>query len=225
MKPDFLKFATILEGYVYNIPDYQRPYSWGKKQRDDLFNDIKEIGRFEDRKHFMSTIVCLKRNTTMIRTDEFVQLDVVDGQQRLTTLILLLKAIEKKFEEKGKEEFQNEIEQIKQTLVKADRRLILIQTNHSNKEILRSYLVEGSIPSKDKIQLAADNNMLEAIKECEDFINKGDPEMIYKIMKNQLEFVFFILENEATVYTIFEVLNSRGMDVDLLDKLKSVMMV
>lgn len=225
MDPKFLTFNRILAGRLFRIPDYQRPYSWGKRQRSELFGDILELTRLDDdRKHFMSTVVCLSTEKVKIRTDEYDKLDVVDGQQRITTLIILLKAIEKKLSITSKKKYSKEIAEIKDILVKADQNLVLLQTNHDNRGILRNYLVRGLVPDENQIFLAADINMSNAIKECEEFINDGDAEQIYTIIKNRLEFVFYILEKEETVYTVFEVLNSRGMDVDLIDKLKSVLM-
>ena len=74
---------------------YQRFYSWQPNQRRDLFMDIEYVTELPNTEHhFMSTIVCYKTPDT-IESPPFVFgiYDVVDGQQRLTTLIILLKAI------------------------------------------------------------------------------------------------------------------------------------
>ena len=54
-----------------------------------------KVHKTNGQSRFMAMVVGLKRQTSRINTDGFARLDVVDGQQRLTTLILLFKAIEK----------------------------------------------------------------------------------------------------------------------------------
>ena len=78
--------------YVFRIPDYQRPYAWTTEQARDLFDDLTSFmaaapGDVEDMPpYFLGSIVLIKSDTSP-------NADVVDGQQRLTTLTLLLSAI------------------------------------------------------------------------------------------------------------------------------------
>ena len=67
---------------VYQIPKYQREYAWTKQQWDELFDDLLEE---EDARsgHFLGTIICINRTSNT--TKENV-LELVDGQQRMTTL-------------------------------------------------------------------------------------------------------------------------------------------
>ena len=95
IQPKFLTLTELLGNRLFRIPQYQRVYSWERKHREDMFADIRALAGHEERKHFMATIVGLYRAKKTIVTDEYSQIEVVDGQQRLTTLVLLLKAIEK----------------------------------------------------------------------------------------------------------------------------------
>ena len=80
------------DDYVFTIPGYQRPYAWGKEQAQDLLDDL--VGALasapeqlaEAPPYFLGSIVLIKGETSPEAT-------VVDGQQRLTTLTLLLSAI------------------------------------------------------------------------------------------------------------------------------------
>ena len=92
LNPQHLTIEQLLQGRLFRIPDYQRAYSWGKKQRSDLFRDIEEIQR-SDRDHFMATIVALGGQSRTVGADRFQEVSLVDGQQRVTTIIILLKAI------------------------------------------------------------------------------------------------------------------------------------
>src|SRR3954447_17515249 len=71
---------------VYRIPPYQREYSWQKAQWEDLFQDLVEA----EGAHFLGTIITLNQTTDAV--DRNV-LELIDGQQRATTLTLLLAAI------------------------------------------------------------------------------------------------------------------------------------
>ena len=227
IQPEFKSLIDILSGKLFRIPEYQRHYSWQSKQRKDLFEDIEMLQekrkRYDDRIHFMATIVCLRtKDKEQVGSNTYYVYDVVDGQQRLTTLIILLKAISRKLKTDGQDSEANEVDKM---LVKDDRRLIILQNNHDNRSLLRSYLENGLYPSEDSIKTAADDNLTDAIRECEKFVNSSSDTIgLLALIKNYLYFIFQYLEDKGAVYTIFEVLNSRGLDVDWLDKCKSLLM-
>lgn len=78
----------------YFIPKYQRPYKWGRDNWDDLIRDIGE-----DADHFMGSIICVPRTNDTAAPGEEKYFELIDGQQRLTTISLLLCAIYKKLED------------------------------------------------------------------------------------------------------------------------------
>ena len=91
--PKVHNFYHLLN-YSFNIPEYQRGYRWEKKQVEDLLNDLKYfIEKKSDKKEFY----CLQP-IVVYKTDEN-SYDVIDGQQRLTTLYLILKALENTIDE------------------------------------------------------------------------------------------------------------------------------
>ena len=91
--PKVLNFYHLLN-YRFNIPEYQRGYRWEKKQVEDLLNDLKD---FIDKKSDKKEFYCLQP-IVVYKTDEN-SYDVIDGQQRLTTLYLILKALENTIDE------------------------------------------------------------------------------------------------------------------------------
>jgi uncharacterized protein with ParB-like and HNH nuclease domain len=130
LSPAHLSVAKLLDGRLFQIPDYQRAYSWQKRQRQDLFNDIEEAHR-SGREHFMATIVALARKKRVIAADELQVVEIVDGQQRITTIVILLKAVEKQFLENGDESQARAKRDLGDLLVKGDdHSLVLLQTNH-----------------------------------------------------------------------------------------------
>jgi uncharacterized protein with ParB-like and HNH nuclease domain len=122
---------------VFRIPPYQRFYSWLAKQREDLFSDLIKLANGPaDQHHFMATIVCHRTAELMpIGTAQYRLYDVVDGQQRLTTVILLLKCIELALQEDS-----DDRKDLARILVKRDGHLILLQTNNANAYIFKAWL-------------------------------------------------------------------------------------
>ena len=179
----------------------------------------------------MSTIVCLRKQTeTMIGTDEFVSLDIVDGQQRLTTLILLLNEIKLALEACDQNRVQNDLRKISELLVKPDsKNLILLQTNHDSSHFFNEFICSGKRHPVDVGKTLADREILKAIQECKGFLNEWRMDVeqllfLYSCIKNRLFFVLYQITEERLVYSVFEVLNSRGISVSSLDKLKSILM-
>jgi hypothetical protein len=229
IRPDYKTLWDLLQGRLFRVPEYQRAYSWQQRQREDLFEDIRKLlEKGDDRHHFMATVVLLgTQDKADIGTDEFRYYDVVDGQQRLTTLILLLKALSKRLME-GDGKQQGEGKAIDQLLVKGDDQLILLQSNHDSAPLFAKYLRQGTFPEDDEVKTHAEANICEAIRDCEEFVAAAeeltDLLHLLKAIKLRLGFIFFDLNEEAIVYTAFEVLNSRGLDVESLDKCKSMLM-
>ena len=233
IRPDHLTLGKLLENRLFRIPHYQRAYSWQRKQREDMFKDICKLKGNPQSSHFMATVVGLHRDgdTREIGVDLFDVIDVADGQQRLTTLVLLLKAIERKLncsppdsdEKQHGKDLQN-------LLVKGDDvSLILLRTNHDQSRYFTNFLRFGERPSikeaRQEVRTLADRELLSAVHECERFVGKWDnPTELLRIIKNQLTFIFHQIADEASVYTVFEVLNNRGLHVSWLDRLKSMLM-
>ncbi len=226
IEPRYGVLQNLFADRVFRIPHYQRFYSWQKRQRDDLFSDLKKLAAGnEDQHHFMATIVCQKTaETKAVGTAQCRVFDVVDGQQRLTTLILLLKCIELALPEDSEDR-----KDLARILVKRDGHLILLQTNNSNEYIFNRFIREGIEPTVVDIQTHSDRNLGNAIRDCRKFVEdwkskKNDVLSLMRLLLHRLGFVVYDTEDSRVVYTIFEVLNSRGLAVDWLDKSKSVLM-
>lgn len=226
MDPQNLTLSQLLHGRLFRIPAYQRPYSWQQKQRNELFGDLVTLHQKKQDFHFMATVVGVNRGRKILGTDEYQMVDIVDGQQRLTTLILLLKAIELALPvnhpERGRLESQ---------LVKSDdSTLALLQTNHDYSGYFIDYMRHGKRSTVKEFASAADKNIVEGITHAEAFVaswesDTGQPlTTLLASVKNKLCFIFHALDDERMVYTVFEILNTRGLPVSWLDRCKAVLM-
>ena len=228
VRPDYFTLNKLLANRLFRIPHYQRAYSWQCEHRDAMFTDILKLKNTpSDSFHFMATVVGLKRKEEEkeIATELYDFIEIVDGQQRITTLVLLLKAIELKLDCKkpNEKELSQELQKL---LVKQDEAtLILLPTNQEHGQYFANYLRNGTYPSYDVAKTLSDQELLSAIEECESFVDDWDSKVeLLGILKNKLTFVYHEIDHEAAVYTVFETLNDRGLDVSWLDKLKSRLM-
>ena len=106
--------------------------------------------------------------------------------------------------------------------------LLLLQTNHDNSTYFANYLRNGDVPDPGEAKFLADRDLANAIVECERFVASWTPRSslldLAMMLKNRLTFIFHEINDESAVYTVFEVLNSRGLEVAWLDRAKSTLM-
>ena len=121
-------------------------------------------------------------------------------------------------------------EEIDEILVKPDEvTTLLLQTNHDQNGHFAKYIKYGKYRDPNFAKTLADRQLLLAIKECEDFVKRWKDEGnslmdLYAHLKNRLLFIFYAINDEGLVYSVFEVLNSRGLPVSWFDRLKSMLM-
>ena len=247
-QPVYLSLVDLLTNRLFRIPRYQRTYSWKYKQRSDMFKDIRQLADSDDSEalHFMATVVGLCRKTVTIgtetiRTTKYQVIEVVDGQQRITTLVLLLKTIERKIAsllddaewcqqtpKVEQEQAERERKDLANLLVNpADKTQVLLQTNHDSSQYFENYLIYGQLPpDSEEVKTIADKDLLSAIRDCQNFVNRWKENVfeLLSIIKNQLYFILHEITDEGAVYTVFEVLNNRGLYVSWLDRFKSQLM-
>ena len=231
IQPKHLRLAQLLEGRLFHIPEYQRSYSWTSRQRSDLFGDIENVhAKGPKASHFMATVVCLRKDELELGTDIYHILDIVDGQQRLTTIIILFKAIQLTLKASDSNEDKRIARNIEELLVKTvGDDLLLLQTNHDASHYFADYIRKGTSKAPSDAKTIADRELLTAMQECREFVarwldagrNLFD---LVTLLKNRLSLILYEISQEREVYTVFEVLNSRGIEVSWLDRLKSILM-
>ena len=229
-QPQYYNLGQLFAGRLFEIPQYQRAYRWEKKHRDALFSDI-ERSYEDDQTHFMATVVALhsQKKKVNIFGQEHEYFEIVDGQQRITTLILILKAIAKALDREDPDA-KNYGEAIDKELVKPDKAsLLLLQTNHDNSRHFENYIKTGNYIKPNDANILADRRLLLSMKDCEDFVENWQSkncllEDLVTHVRNRLTFLFHQIGDEALVYRVFEVLNSRGIEVSWFDRLKTMLM-
>ena len=193
IQPQYLSLSKLLDGRLFGIPGYQRAYSWTRNQRQDLFDDIEKVfEKGSEASHFMATVVCLRRKTQILGTTEYYIVDVVDGQQRLTTLVILLNAIKIELET-GDETTDKLTRELSELLIKSEGdELLLLQTNHDASHYYEDFIRKDMAKEPSEAITIADKEILSAIKECTDFVSKWVSDKrslrdLIALLKNRLE--------------------------------------
>jgi len=215
--PNSLSITQLLsdKSEQFSIPAYQRRYAWINKQVLELFEDIHSLN--EKDTHFLGTILFL----TEPHKAGINVLEVVDGQQRIISLSLLLKAIKEKFIELGDKESSNEIDSY---LFCED-----IKKKRSNKVIL------GDLDEPDYSRIFASQNLeevknkklLQAYEEFEKHLSEFDSDKLrvfyYKLL-NCTTIIRLDTEKADNAYKIFELINNRGLRLSPTDIIKNFLL-
>lgn len=182
----------ILDDNKFVIPDYQRYYSWDLYQLNELWEDLITLTEKQGvHTHFMGTIVC-KQNS-----DSYFE--IVDGQQRLSTLLILINCLE----EYG--EYSNTLE-----LQKGD-----IDDNSIFQKLLNNEEVSPKAPSQRKLQRA--KNFFE--EKMSSISKSRQAELIEDVYS--LEFMAYKVDSNEKATLIFQSVNDRGKKLTKLEKTKS----
>ena len=100
ISPDKETIGGLLKDEFYRVPQYQRGYAWEKENISDFWDDInKQVDSENDVGHFFGILILAQ--TSDVRSDYYDALEVVDGQQRLITFIILLRALHDVLQESG----------------------------------------------------------------------------------------------------------------------------
>ena len=219
----------IEAGVVYAIPRYQREYTWGKNQWENLFDDVLE----NDPGYFLGSIICINQSTDALSDQK---LELVDGQQRLTTLSLLFASVYhalKSHETDLDDEQRVELINLKRKLVlkKGDDQIRLIpQIQNNNNPDYRAVLAEiGVISECDVPAYAGNRKIFRAYRYFQDRIDEmanGRSNRLGTIMEfldkvSHACLVKIEVASHADAYTLFESLNNRGMPLTAIDLIKN----
>ena len=224
MKATETPFVKFLQGaQQFIIPIYQRTYSWTEKQCELLWDDIIRVAKNEKiPTHFVGSIVYIIKTDFQISGVD--KLLVIDGQQRLTTLSLLLLAIRKALDEKGegKEITKNKINNyfLFNNDESGEDRYKLILTQ-SDKDTLINLL-------DDRPQ--SENQSKNIINNYNFFLNQItksniDLDLLYKgVLKLMIVDISLNSDNDNP-QLIFESLNSTGLELSQADLIRNYVLM
>lgn len=228
-KQNVLQLLTSGQEIPFVIPEYQRPYSWSDDEIITLFEDLWEfsIERTHSdgaKNYFLGCVVSYEENG---------ERQIIDGQQRITSLFLLLRAVFSMLEKEDNktDEVNNFIQKIKPALWKEnemtgkeDRSKILLRSEvvtDSGNLILRNILESGEADKNAKDNYSKNYNKFKEL-----YIQKSQssPNQIYHFVLALLNYSILLpitANDQETALTIFNTLNNRGLPLSDADIFKS----
>lgn len=224
MKATETQLLPFLEGKKqFRIPIYQRTYSWTRKQCLQLWNDIVRAGEDDTvTGHFVGSIVYIQQG--LYQGSGVPQLLVIDGQQRLTSLALLLTALAESAEPQNGESFFSS-EEIRENYLlnkfgKSDQHYKLLLTQ-SDKDTLISLVKGTELP-----QVASPSVLrnFRFFKEQIDTIGV-DPNKVYRGIGKLIIVDISLDRTHDNPQLIFESLNSTGLDLSQADLIRNYVLM
>lgn len=205
----------------YLVPRFQRRYVWSPKNVNNLLDDIYESYKNDPKSiYFLGGMVFSK-------DEDDDNLLVIDGQQRLTTLVLLSLAARDYFDTtknvESKDLHSQKIfisGQDPQTGEPIKKCVLNLQTQD---ERLFNILIAGT---ENEYNDLPKSTLIEAKQECDEFLSNEEKKvnLLMKYIYNNVQIVKTVAENQSTAFQIFETLNYRGMKLGPEDLLKNLML-
>lgn len=215
----------------YQIPKYQRKYTWSKDAWEALFDDVHE----NPRGHFLGSIICIK--TTQDALAEQQELDLVDGQQRLTTISLLYAAVHNWLNDRKQlldDDGLDDLRDIKRRLVLKRSNQIRVSPSYhgNNHDDYKAVLcLAGVLPDIDTPPFAGVRRIIKAYRYFSDRLEATDnnQQPLFNIAAvldlleklNNASVVKIEVSSHADAYTLFESLNNRGVPLSAIDLIKN----
>ncbi len=223
--------STLLDiesGVIYAIPRYQREYTWSRAQWDALFDDLLD----NEANYFLGSIICINQSKDALALQS---LELVDGQQRVTTLSLLLAAIYQSYSAQPNLAMEQQIElfNLKHKLVlkkKTDQPRLIPQVQNNNQQDYYAVLGQiGVLSDVDTVPNAGNRRVLKAFRHFLSRIEQylqgvNDPVASLQALLEKVNTATLVkieVAGHSDAYTLFESLNNRGVPLTAIDLIKN----
>lgn len=213
-------------GVTYAVPKFQRDYSWENENWDDFWLDIDNLYKNLENAHYMGYLV--------FQTSDNKSYAIIDGQQRITTISILIMTALKRLKDLEEEHIEPENnkkrrEQLQNTYIGYLDPVTLIASNkltlnHNNNDFYKRYMIP-----LEEFPRRGLNSSEKLMKSCFDWyyqkmINFTDGAEIAKFIDTIADKLFFTVitvNDELNAYKVFETLNARGVQLSSADLLKN----
>lgn len=222
MKASETKLVKLLEGtQQYVIPLFQRPYTWVKKHWEELWNDLMEL--YEDEQsgdqewnHFIGSIVTMP---TVSIPEGIAKYMLIDGQQRLTTLFVLLTLIRDQAKIKDQKTLSDRINELYliNKFSEGNDHYKLMPTQVDRNDYQNLIL---SVPIDDNNN---DNKIIQAYMFFEKKLKSTSLQLdtLSKVITDRLMVVSIVLDRDDNPYLVFESLNAKGEPLEQADLIRN----
>jgi len=212
------KIGSIFNGNRFIIPTYQRKYSWTDNERKALWKDIEESLK-DKMNHFVGTLSFKENKSVGLSTDTVYE--IIDGQQRITTIFILLKVLIDKLSDPDIRESQ-----LSAFIGSKDN--LKLQPLGEDGNFLKLLLFEFEKIDINTVNKRSQRFMFSAKKLFIAFSNaltSAEIEQRIIFIRDNIEVLVFNVESQAQAVKMFSIINDRGLPLRILDKTKSILML
>lgn len=228
--------SEIFDRKLFRIPDYQRGYSWEEKHLKAFWDDLERLP--ENKNHYTGLLTLeavrnwkesssWKNDEWLIEKQKFTPYHIVDGQQRITTIIILINAIISKLKEDDSFVLDTKTDIIKKYIKLETNGLksyiFGYEENDPSYIFFKTRILGDYEPSNLPMDIYTRNLefayyfFIEKIEKA----NLGVLEALYNKLTLRLLFNLYEIEDEIDVYVTFETTNNRGKALSKLELLKN----
>ena len=236
MPSELQSLDTIFNSRVFRIPDYQRGFSWGAVQLEAFWDDLNRLR--ELRSHYTGQLTLEKvpdlawkkwdEDTLLIEVKGYKPFYVVDGQQRLTTAIILIKCLLERIQDGDQLALTDKSDLAKKYLVQqtgvSRAYLFGYERDNPSYEYLKTQILGEQSNQFQGVETSYTANL----KKAQDFFRRqvekaplDDIERWFKSMTQRFVFNVYELEQDLDVFVVFETMNNRGKPLSRLELLKN----
>lgn len=205
---ELLNLDGVIEKGVFEIPSYQRGYAWQERQLKDFWNDLEHVSKLGDKFHYMHSLT-LRELENEFESSTF---EIIDGQQRLATSLILLGLLAKTTQNKDK----------KYSFINLEP--ILSYKYYGLSEAFRAITEEEKDLKAFKTSFYA-KNLIDAYAFFKEKISNTPIETLEKmfdaLIKKMLFSVVGLNDNRIDPFSSFETINNRGKDLSTLELFKN----
>ena len=238
---NLIALEDLFHKRLFRVPDYQRGYAWGEPQIQDFLEDLELLA--PSRVHYTGTVVLHIRDSLNEEQDQsgntYVPVDIVDGQQRLTTTVLLLDGIRNALDSLNHGEQPLPLSTgIQSNYIAAiganGQPLFKLTLNQDTNEFFKSNILARQ-PSPEPESNAAERRLTDAKKQIKEYIQAKIEDKpldeqqawlrdLHRKVTSKLGFTLYEVDDAAEVGVIFEVMNDRGKPLTELEKVKNYLL-
>jgi len=196
---------------AYKVPLYQRPYAWSRDQWEDLFEDLNSLKPNDV--HFLGSIVVVPESEHRLGVNYF---QVVDGQQRLATILIWLSAIRDLAKEKGDEGLAQRL----------TKNFLIVEDVTTGEKIPKLQLGQLDNDAFQRVLEGKLKDYNHLIFECyKYFKSKTNNENMWQVLLNNVSIVHINALNHFNAFRLFETLNDRGLELSAADLIKNFLLM
>lgn len=236
IKSEKILVKDVFSTMWFRIPEYQRPYIWSRDEVNDLLDDLTFAHTEKpDHEYFLGSFVFQSKKADPNSNLDFDENDLLDGQQRMTTLLMLFACIrDLSSDEDAKKDCQNSIYQKGSQYRKVpERNRLVFAIRESVQNFVDEFVkTDGGTNRESDLKKYAANpddtslqNMARAILEIREFLlneeNHSTPEGLLTFLMNQVLFIYVATQDLDDAFRLFMILNDRGVPLRNSDILKS----